>query len=264
MPGIRLSVLIAAAVATAGCADSTVPSSLLDDREVTADVAATSGDAIAQAVGTMIGNQMDGGMTFVAGERDAAHDVTHNRTRTCFDAAGAVVAGCSPMSSVRKIATRATVDGTRSGTRTTTGGATVTWTGAVHRVHHDTLTRTFTTAQPPVETSRSHTGVSTGNDTTSFADGTVSRTVTEASVDSVRAVTWNLPRSSNPWPVSGSIVRNTTVKVVVTRDSKTETRNLTRRVQVTFPADAQGNVTLLINDKTCNLNLETRRVTNCQ
>lgn len=257
----RFSILTCAVLALAACADSTVPASLLDDREVTADIAATSGDAIAEAVGTMLGNQLDGGLSFLAGAPDVAHNVIHSRSKTCFDAAGAVVAACNPMSSVRKIATRATLDGTRSGTRTTTGGATVTWSGAVHRVHNDTLTRIFTSAN---ETARSHTGVSTGTDTTNFSDGTVSRIATEVSLDSVRAVTFNLPRSSNPWPASGSIMRNAAVKVVVTKESRTETRNLTRRVQVSFPADAQGNVVLQINDKTCNLNLVTRKVTNCQ
>jgi hypothetical protein len=33
---------------------------------------------------------------------------------------------------------------------------------------------------------------------------------------------------------------------------------------VDYPADAQGNVVLHINDKTCNLNLTTHAVTNCQ
>lgn len=260
MTRIRLAALTCAALALAACADSTNPTSLLDDREVTADIAATSGEGISAAIYTMLGNQQDGGLSFVAGAPDVAHDVIHSRTKTCFDAAGAVVPNCRPMSSVRKIATRATLDGTRSGTRTTTGGATVTWSGAVHRVHNDTLTRIFTSAS---ETARSHTGSSTGNDTTNFSDGTVSRVATEVSLDSVRAVTWNLPRSSNKWPVSGSILRNTTVKVVLTKENRTETRNFTRRVQVTFPADAQGNVVLQINDKTCSLNLETRKVTNC-
>jgi hypothetical protein len=33
---------------------------------------------------------------------------------------------------------------------------------------------------------------------------------------------------------------------------------------VDFPADAQGNVVLHVNDKTCNLNLVTHTVTGCQ
>jgi hypothetical protein len=82
-------------------------------------------------------------------------------------------------------------------------------------------------------------------------------------MDSVKAVTFALPRSTNPWPISGSIVRTDTVHVTLTKGSTTETRDVTRRVVITFPADAQGNVQITINAKACNLNLVTRRVTNC-
>ena len=82
--------------------------------------------------------------------------------------------------------------------------------------------------------------------------------------DSVKAVTWNMPRSSNPWPVSGSIVRVDTVHVTVTKGSQLQSRDVVRNVSVTFPADAQGNVVLTINGKTCNLNLVTHVVSGCQ
>lgn len=261
-----LAIAMSAALGLGACADTTATRlPLLDDADVTADIAASSGEAMASALVTMMANEADGALTFVSGNSTgpSANSVSHTRSRTCFDAAGAVVADCRPPSSVRKIVTHVTIDGTREGTHTNRGGATVTWTGAVHRVSDDTLTRNFNTAEPPAETSRTHAGVTTGNDTTSFTDGTVSRIAREATVDSVRAVTWNLPRSSNPWPVSGSIVRNASVNVTITRGGQTETRSLTRRVQITFPADAQGNVVLQINDQTCNLNLVTRKVTNC-
>lgn len=50
----------------------------------------------------------------------------------------------------------------------------------------------------------------------------------------------------------------------ITRGSDTQTRSFNRAVPVTFPADNQGNVTLTVNDKTCQLNLVTHAVTNCQ
>jgi hypothetical protein len=77
-------------------------------------------------------------------------------------------------------------------------------------------------------------------------------------------VTWNLPRANNPFPVSGSIVRVAAVHVVVTRANRTETRDVNRKITVTFPADAQGNVVLTVNDKTCNLNLVSHIVSGCQ
>jgi hypothetical protein len=261
----RWTLVLTVAVAAAACSDTTATNTLLSDDEVTADLAASSGDAIAAALDSMLGNEAAGALPMVVSpDGPVGLAVTHERSRTCLDAGGNVVPNCSPMSSVRKVATQVAIHGTRSGTRTGRDGGTVDWSGAVHRVMVDTLTRNFNSAQPPAEVSRSHSGVATVNDTTTFSGDLVTRTAAETALDSVIAVTWNLPRSSNPWPVSGSIVRNTNVKLTLTRGDRTESRTMTRRVQVTFPADAQGNVELRINDKICSLNLVTRRVSNCQ
>ena len=254
-----------ACIALVACESNSPSPSLVSDAVVTADVAASSGDAIRSSLDDMVANELFGGLANSQSASLANPSlVDASRTRTCYDANGAVVAGCSPMSSVRKIVVHAQFVGTRSGTRETTGGASVTWSGAVHRIADDTLVRNFNTAQPPAEVSRTHTNLIVTHDTTNFTDGTVTRNMTEAARDSVKQLTWNLPHSSNPWPVSGSIVRTDTIKVVATKDSKTESRELVRRIEVIFPADAQGNVVLKINDKTCSLNLVTRRVSNCQ
>lgn len=259
---LRLSFAAVAALGLVSCSDSTTPS-LLNDADITADVAASAGDAIASAVETLAGNQLAGALPYATSADPVGQSVNVTRSRTCFDAAGATIS-CSQLSAVRKIATSVVIDGDRSGTRTTDRGTTVSWTGVVHRVMADTLTRVFNTAEPPVETSRVHVGVSTGSDTTTFTDGTLSRKASEAFIDSVNAITFNLPRASNPWPVSGTIVRNASIDVTLTRGDETHTRSVARRVQVTFPADAQGNVVLQINTTTCSLNLVTHRVTNCQ
>jgi len=252
---------------------STSPSAInaAQTAQVTADVAASSGDAIAVMVATMSGNEVAAalpaaGVGFdVLGTRD--NNLTFNRVRTCKDATGAVVNGCTPMSSVREIDTHVQFDGSRSFSSTVTGGATVTFTGAVHRVFDDTLKRNFDTSQPPVETSRTHIGRSSAHDTSSYSNATVSRFHAEAALDSVNGVTWNLPHSTNPFPVSGSIVRRDTVHATFT-DATDATKNFDRtmqmRIEVDFPPDAQGNVVLKINDKTCNLNLVTHKVTGCQ
>lgn len=266
MKPIRVSTLIAAAglLGLAACKDLS-PSSLIDDAVVTNDVANTSGDAIATSLETMVLNEETAAMPSagIAASPATPPNLTFTRTRTCYNGTGGVVAGCNPMSQVRKIVTHVTADGTRSGTNTTTGGSTGTWSGAVHRVHDDTVTRNFNSATPAAEVSRTHSGVGVGHDTTSFTGEDVTRNATETANDSVKAVTWNLPHSSNPWPVSGSLVRAVSVHVTFTKGSLTESRDVTRRVEVIFPADAQGNVVLKVNDKTCNLNLVTHAVTNC-
>lgn len=257
-------IAIAAVIATAfvsGC-ESTDPS-VFEDATVTADLAASAGEAMAASIAEMSANQAAAGM-MVVGTDPTANAVTVQRSRTCYDAADAVVANCLPLSSVRKIVTNLTIDGTREGSRTTGGGTEASWTGAVHRVMADTIRREFNTAAPPAEVSRTHAGITTGNDTTTFTEGDFTRKASESIRDTVKQVKFNLPRSSNPWPVSGSIVRVTTVKATVTKGDRSESRDMTRRITVTFPPDAQGNVVLTINETTCNLNLVTRRVTNCQ
>ena len=264
---LPLSIAAAAVVAASSCTDSTQPV-LFDEADVTADIAASAGEAIASAITVMIANEAATSLAIAAshhgGHGPGTHSVDVQRTRVCYDAADAVVVACIPLASVRRIVTHAEMDGSRSDTRVNGRGETVTWSGAVHRVMDDTLTRVFNTADPPAETSRTHSGVASVNDTTTFSSGTVSRTAREAATDSVLAVTWNLPRASNPWPVSGSVVRRTAVSVVITDGDRTETRDISRRIQVTFPADAQGNVVLQVNDMTCQLNLATRHVTNCE
>ena len=279
----QLSTLVAAVVAIglAACGESTTSAlaSLATDSTVTKDVANSAGDAIATHVENMIANESAAALSGAAmpyvyessspggtagGGGPTTNSLTFNRTRTCYDGAGAVVAGCRPESAVRKIVTLVTMDGSRSGSSGTTGGETKTWLGAVHRISNDTLLRNFDTSSPPVEKSRTHSDVSVAHDTTLFSEGANSRNMSEAAHDYINEVTWNLPRNLNPFPISGSIVRVDTVHVVVTRDSKTEMKDLVRTVEVDFPADSQGNVVLKIDGKTCTLNLVTHAVANCK
>ena len=254
-------IVAAAVLGLAACGkDSSSPASLIDDAQVTADVASAAGDAIATDLETLVGNETyallpTAGISFdlfgVSG-----NNFTVNRTRTCYDAANAVVANCSP-ATTRKVVTHVAVDGARTGTNLT---------GVVHRVRDLTVTRNFNTATPAVEVSRTHDGVGASHDTLTYANATtnVTRVHDEASVDSVVGVTWTLPRATNPWPVSGKMIRNVSLHVVVDTPTKHETRDVTKRVEVDYPADAQGNVVLHVNDKTCNLNLVTHAVTGCQ
>jgi len=260
------SLLAAAAVFGIVACENTTSAlpTLLTDATVNADVATNSGDAMASAVETLNGNETFNALPSIAstsGEVAPALDAA--RSRTCYDANGAVVANCTPLSSVRKIVTHVEINVARNGTSSTEGGTTKTWTGVVHRISNDTLVRTFSTAQPPVEQSRTHSDVTVGHDTTTFTEGTFSRKLSESTRDTVKAVKFNLPRSSNPWPVSGSIVRVDTVHATATKDNKTEERTVVRSVEVDFPPDAQGNVVLKVNDKVCNLNLTTHVVSNC-
>ena len=247
------------AATLAACDKSNAPA-LLNDTEINADVAATAGDAMALAVDNMTANEAGASLSSVQappGSNVMDNSITYSRSRKCYDEIGDPVAGCSPMSSVRTIVTHVLLDGSRSGSN---DQGSVLWTGAVHRVSDDSLTRVFVSA---TETQRVHNDVGMAHDTTTFTGNGTSRFFSEAALDSVKAVTFNLPRTENPFPVSGSIVRVDSVHVIFTRDNRTEERNVTRRIEVVFPPDAQGNVQLHINSSTCNLNLVTHKVTAC-
>jgi hypothetical protein len=245
------------------CGDPTSSDSLFDDSAVTADVAASAGDAVVLMLNTMAGNEdyAAGASLIAAGAPNLTSSINVDRTRACYDASDAAVVNCLPFSSVRMIVIGATISGTRSSTRTNAAGATVTWTGTVHRASNDTTRRVFTES---AETSRVHSDVAVGNDTTTFTDGVFTRRLAEAVRDSVKSLTFNLPRSSNPYPVSGSIVRRSTATVEISKGDQGISRDVSNRIEVLFPADAQGNVTLKLNARTCQLNLVTHAVTNCQ
>lgn len=260
MNSIRLShVAVAAAVVGLLACESTSPNNqLTSDATITSDVAASSGDAIATSLEVMSLNDGASGLPNTAETSSPA--LSYDRTRTCWDANGAVVNGCSPLASVRKIATRVVANGSRSGSSATEGGRTVTWSGAAHWIMNDTVTRNFT---GQTETSRTHADLTTGHDTLTFESDNASRFAAHTTIDSVKAIVFNLPRSQNPYPASGSIVRVDSVHVTASTETRSEERKVVRIVTVTFPADAQGNVVLQVNDKTCNLNLVTHAVTNC-
>lgn len=252
--------MASAAIGLAACGkDSTAPASLIDDVQVTADVATSAGEAIANDLAGLLANEIIGALPTAGISFDLfgmrGDSLATTRTKTCYDAANAVVANCAPLTT-RRIVFRVTMDGFRSGPNMT---------GHVHRVRNWTLTRNFTTAVPPVEVSRTHDGVGSSADTLSYANTTtnVTRIHHEFSVDSTVAVTYDLPRASHPWPVSGKMIRHVSLHVSVSSPTRNETRDVTKRVEVIYPADAQGNVVLHVNDKTCNLNLVTRAVTGC-
>ena len=252
--------LAAGLMGLAACEESTAPGSLVDEALVAADVAQSAGDAIANDVAVLIGNEVNAALPAAGINFDLfglrADSLSITRTKTCYDGANAVVANCSPITT-RRIVFHVSVFGSRSGTN---------FTGVVHRVRDWTVTRNFDTAVPPAEVSRTHDGVGTSADTTTHTNPTagITRTHAASSTDSTIAVTFDLPRASNPWPVSGMMVKRLSVHSTFEGPNRTDERDFQKRVEVDFPADAQGNVVMKVNEKTCNLNLVTRAVTNCQ
>ncbi|MFI5279759.1 MAG: hypothetical protein ACHQU1_04645 [Gemmatimonadales bacterium] len=250
--------MAAATVGFVACKDALTPLPV-SDVQLESNVAASSGDALASEVNYLTLNEGAAALPSAQpdfnlfGSAQDSESVSFTRTRTCLDSAGGVVAGCTPLSSVRKIITAFSVNGTRTG---------VFFYGAIHRAANDTLTRVRNAALT-ADSLRIHSGVGSAHDTTTFNDTTSMGIHTENATDSINAVTFRIPRITNPFPISGSIVRNVAVHASYTKNNTTTTRDVVRRVEVDFPADAQGNVVLTINAKVCNLNLVTHAVTNC-
>ena len=264
---VAMVALAASGVLVTSCSSDSATgtvASLLSDSTATLDVATTSGDALATSVETMAANEAATLSFDVLRSVSASNAFTVSRSKTCYDGSGAVVAACSPLTSVRKIVSLVKLDGTRGSSNTVTGGTSTTWSGAIHRVSNDTTVRNFSTAATPAEISRTHSDVIVGHDTTMFSDATTTRNHVETTHDTVKGVTWNMPRSSNPFPISGSIVRVDSVHVTVTKATQTETKDRVHVVEVDFPADAQGNVTLKVDAKTCSLNLVTHAISGCK
>jgi len=163
----------------------------------------------------------------------------------------AVVANCTPLSSVKTVIFTYSVNGSRVGAY---------FTGIVHRAAVDTITRVSGSSGDSL---RIHNGNGTAADTTTFADSNVTAKHFETAIDSVRGITFWIPRNIHPFPTAGMFVRNVTVHAEYSKNGTTVTRDVVRRVEVDFPADAQGNVVLKINAQTCNLNLVTHHVSNC-
>ncbi len=92
----------------------------------------------------------------------------------------------------------------------------------------------------------------------STRSGQITKVYAFSSIDTAAAVKFKQPRDINPYPLSGTFVKNYTV--VRTRDaSDTTTHTTTRRVVVTFNGTA--NVPMTINGVAYSLNLDTHKVT---
>lgn len=250
MPRMRLALTSLAALAVAGlaaCSNTTAPASA-SDTSLATDLASSAGDAIATDVTQMIGNEQYGGFNgpALAGAATDSSNFTTSRTRTCYGAQGNVVT-CGQGLTYSMVITLQ-LDGTRIGDG---------FTAIVHRQRHDSIS-----GLDSASTQRTHNGFGSSQDTTTFTRDATTRTADVASADTVSDLVFKLPHASNPWPVSGQIIRNLNATFTVT-GAQTSTRTISRRVVVTFPADAEGNVQIQVGTLTCNLNLVTHKVTGC-
>jgi hypothetical protein len=103
------------------------------------------------------------------------------------------------------------------------------------------------------ETSRTWNGTGTRNDHGSRQETTVTRSYSTNDNVTVSSVVVNLPRSSNPWPVSGTITRLVSGTASVTRLGVTKSFSVNRTVTITFNGTQQAAVTVNGNSYTLDL-----------
>lgn len=267
-PMFRTMLTLTAVAALAACSDSTAPDAAARDATVTADMAVSSGEAVANDLG-LLGSaerdllgagadaprsasldvnripsgctqQQNGSYTCTAG---SSGTVTWSRTFTFYDASGAVMAGYDPALTA-SINFQSTVTGTAS--------------RPGHSAQFSHSRNVTLSGLAGEETSRTWNGVGEGTRSETWTGERGTRTYSIASKDTVTDVVVNLPRSANPYPASGTIVRRVEGTASFSGENGEGTRSFERRVQVTFNGTAT--VPLQINDRSCTLNLDTRQV----
>lgn len=254
----------------AACSDASGPDDAVDDALVSVDLAADEGEAIAREIadfaapGFSAGQPFDEAAPLLAPPQGCTYvpatgsytcgatsngNLTVSRTVTFFDASGATMLDYDPSltASVRHVLE---VNGSR-----TAEGPNGSFSGVVHR----SRTRTVS-GLAGAETSHTWNGNGTANDTTTHAGARNTRVYSKAVRDTATNVVVNLPRSANPWPVSGQVVHNVAATLVVT-GARSETRTVERRVVVTFNGTAS--VPLSVGGVSCTLHLDTRSVSDC-
>src|SRR5262245_44002864 len=198
------AVTLAALAGLAACSsdNSLAPatSNLLNDRLINNDVAVSAGDAFVTELGLMLGNEV--AMAGIGMAPRPAFDLfgdpsggswTISRTHTCYDENDQPQSRCNDTTTSYIVFTLK-VDG--SFERNATGPeGTDSMFVAVHLDAEHTISGLL-----GHETSRTHDGHGSSNDTTSFVgiheDRTLKRYKTESSLDSVVGVVFDLPHAS--------------------------------------------------------------------
>jgi hypothetical protein len=105
------------------------------------------------------------------------------------------------------------------------------------------------------ETSRTWNGTGTRSDNGYRTVADVKRSYTVNDAVTVANVVVNLPRSQNPWPMSGTITRQISGTASVTKTDVTKSFSVTRTVTITF--NGTQNATVTVGGNTYTLDLAT-------
>jgi hypothetical protein len=256
---------LALAATLAACADSTDPVQRITDDQLTFDVAGDAADATVFDLSQMIGSEAQAGAvpasaaiagfsssaacTYSAGVGRFLCPAVTTPEGLTLERSYAVYSGGAAQSSYNATATDS-INFQTLLTGSLTRGTRQAW------VNH---TRTMTlSGLAGTETQHTWNGTGVRSDSAHVTENAVSRRSKFNSVDAIANVVYNLPRSSNPFPLSGSITHDVTVVSTADRASGQYSRSATRHVVVTF--NGTRTATMTIGTRSCTVDLVTRDV----
>ena len=258
-----LATLAALLTACGGDVGTGIRSVSVSDAQISADVAAAAGDAIAADVGDLVTAETVAGLSTAS--PGCPYDAA-SRYHVCTvvtggglevvrryqyrDASGTPVEtfDAGTTASVNFIRT---VDGNLTGAT----DAGVSWTRTVHESADVTVS-----GLAGAETQRVWNGTSTGSDTATYVAPASTRLYGASVTQQARDVVTRLPRTEFPWPQSGTVTRAVTARLTL-NGSRDATRTVTRTAVVTFNGTAT--VPIVVNGLTCTLDLSARTVSGC-
>ena len=248
----------------AACADSTAPAGNVSDAMLTHDAATDAGAAAALDVSQMSASESAAGVpsaTAGASSTACTYSATTGRF-TCpttttaegltLDRSYAFFGGGAAQSAYDATATDSINFGwALSGALT--GAAGTAWVNASRSMTVSGLAGT--------ETQRTWNGTGSRTDSsTASSDGRTRRTKLQAN-SVVSQVVFKLPRSTYPYPQSGTITHDATVTAYFEGAKGSSSRTATRHAVVTF--NGTRTASLVVGTTTCTLDLPTRAVS-CQ
>ena len=257
---------LALAAGLAACADSTAPGNGVTDAQLTLDAAGDAGDATVLDLSQMIGSEAQAGVA----PASAASLGFSSQTAACTYSAGvgrflcpaittpegltlersyAVYAGGAAQSSYSASATDSI------NFQTFLSGSLVRDVRSAWLNHARTMT---VSGLAGAETQLIWNGTGVRSDSSRVTENSVARRSKFQSVDVISNVVFNLPRSANPYPQSGSITHDIAVTSTVDRPSGHYTRTANRHVVVTFNGTSTAAMT--IGTRSCTVDLVTRNV----
>ena len=265
--GIALAPLVALVALMAACGDD---SSLLiprtpsfTDAQISRDVAAAAGQAVALDVVDLLRGEVAAGLTSNAAAScpyDAASgyhvcpsltlDALTIARRFQFRDASGTAAQSYDASLTASVNFLRTLDGSVSGS-TSEGLA---WTRGIHETSNRTVS-----GMAGDETQRVWNGTDIGADTTVYTGASNSRTYAASVSQTATDVVVAVPRSATSWPLSGTVTRVVTAKL--TQTSTTAVRNIVRTATVTF--NGTSSVPIVVNGLACTLDLAAAAITGC-